>query len=169
MRMPCLAAALLSCFFSPLVGSHSSIFAQQTPPAIEKERGIELYRKGNFSEAAKALKGAVKKQGGDPDAWYYVGLSLHRAGKIKDARQAFGKSLSLRPDFAPAYTAMAFMHLLGDNNKEAAKNAEKALALDPKSFESLYITRVVRLRERAAAEALARANDALKIKPDYPL
>src|SRR5262249_45900442 len=99
----------------------------------------------------------------------HIGLSLHRAGKIKDARQAFGKSLSLRPDFAPAYTAMAFMHLLGDNNKEAAKNAEKALALDPKSFESLYITRVVRLRERAAAEALARANDALKIKPDYPL
>ena len=72
MRMPCLAAVLLSCFFSPLVGSHSSIFAQQTPPAIEKERGIELYRKGNFSEAAKALKGAVKKQGSDPDAWYYL-------------------------------------------------------------------------------------------------
>jgi TonB family protein len=49
------------------------------------------------------------------------------------------------------------------------KNAEKALALDPKNYESLYIAGVARLREDAAEEALARAEEALKIKPDYAM
>lgn len=168
MRQPRITIILLACFFSLTLGSHSSVFAQQSPQASEKERGIELYRKGNFNEAVKSLKEAVKKQESDPDAWYYLGLSLHSVGKIKDARKAFEKTLSLRPDFAKGYTAIAYMHLLSNNNKEALKNAEKSLALAPKSLEALYIAGVARLRENAAAEALARAEEALKINPDYP-
>jgi tetratricopeptide (TPR) repeat protein len=159
---------LLCCFFSLIVGSRSSIFAQQPPRAPEKERGIELYREGDFNKAVKALKEAVKKQEGDSDAWYYLGLSLNRAGKVEDARKAFEKTISLRPDFAPAYTEMAYIQLLGNDNKEAVKNAEKALALDPKNVESLFIAGVAHLKERAVAEALDRAEEALKIKPDYP-
>lgn len=60
------------------------------------------------------------------------------------------------------------MQLLGNDNKGAINNAEKALALDPKNYESLYIVGVARLRESATTEALARAEEALKIKPDYP-
>ncbi len=168
MRQSRIIIIFLSCFFLLIVGSRSSIFAQQPPQTSEKERGIELYRKGNFSEAVKALKEAVKKQGSDSDAWYYLGLSLHRAGNIKDASKAFEKTLLLRPDSAPGYAAMAYMQLLSGDNIGAVKNAEKALALDPKNFESLYIAGVARLREGAATEALARAEETLKIKPDYP-
>jgi TonB family protein len=168
MRRSRITTISLSCFFSLIVGSPSSILAQQPPQAPEKERGIELYRKGDYSEAVKALKEAVKKQGSDSDAWYYLGLSLHRAGNIKDARKALEKTISLRPDFAPSYKAMAYMQLLESDNKGAVKNAEKALALDPKNYELLYIAGVALLRENAAVEALARAEEALKIKPDYP-
>jgi TonB family protein len=150
-----------------IIGSRPSVFAQQPPQAIEKEQGIELYRKGAFSEAVVALKEAVKKQQRDSDAWYYLGLSLHRAGEINDARKAIDKAISLRPDFAPSYTAMAYMLLLENNNKGAVKNAEIALALDPKNLEALYVAGVARLREDAAQEALARAEELLKIKPDY--
>lgn len=166
MRQGRIPIILLFCFC--LLISCSSIFAQQPPQTDEKERGIELYRKGNFSEAVKALKEALKKQGSDSDAWYYLGLSLHRAGKIKDARKAFETTVSLRPDFAHGYAAMAHMHLLNNDNKEAVKNAEKALALDPKNIGALYIAGVVRLRENMATEALVKAEEALKIKPDYP-
>src|SRR5215510_771216 len=169
MRRSRAATILLCWFFSLIVGSRSSVYAQQPPQANDKERGIELYSKGDFSAAAEALKKAVKNQGSDSDAWYYLGLSLFRAGKTGDARKAFEKTVSLRPDFAPAYTAMAYSQLLGNDNKGAVKNAEKALALDPKNYESLYIAGVARLRENAAAEALARAEEALKIKPDYPM
>ena len=161
------ATILLCCFFSLLVGSRSSIFAQQPPQVNEKEQGIELYRKGAFSEAVVALKVAVKKQQSDSDAWYYLGLSLHRAGEINDARKAIEKAISLKPDFAPSYTAMAYMQLVDNDYKGAVKNAEMALALDPKNLESLYIAGVARLRENAAPEALARAEEILKIKPDY--
>ncbi|HEX5080973.1 MAG TPA: tetratricopeptide repeat protein, partial [Blastocatellia bacterium] len=131
-------------------------------------KGIELYRKGDFNGAVKALQKAVKTHQSDSDAWYYLGLSLRRVDKIKDAGKAFEKTISLRPDFAPAYTGMAYMQLLGNDNNEALKNAEKALALDPKNFESHYIAGVVRLRQGKHAEALARAGEALNIKSDYP-
>jgi TonB family protein len=167
MRQSLIATIWVSCFFSLIVEARSSIFAQQPPQTNEKDQGIELYRKGDFSEAVKSLKEAVKRQKSDSDAWYYLGLSLHRAGKIKDARKAFEKTVSLKPDFAPGYTAMAYIQLLGNDNKGAVKDAEKALALDPKNYESLYIAGVARLRENASADALAKAEEALKVKPDY--
>jgi TonB family protein len=167
MRQSRITTILLYCFFSLLIESRSSIFAQQPPQANEKEQGIELYRKGAFSEAVGALKVAVKKQQRDSDAWYYLGLSLHRAGEIKDARKAFEKAISLRPDFAPSYTAMAYMLLLNNDDKGAVKNAEKALALDPKNYEAFYIAGVVSLKQKQAAESLTKAEEALKIKTDY--
>jgi TonB family protein len=59
------------------------------------------------------------------------------------------------------------MQLLSDDNKGAVKNAEKAAALDPKNFESFYIAGKAHLRQKQTAEALAKAEEALKIKPDY--
>jgi tetratricopeptide (TPR) repeat protein len=168
MRRSHIATILLTCFFSLTARSPSFVFAQQPPQASEKERGVELYRKGDFNEAVKALREALKKQASDSDAWYYLGLSLHRAGKVEDARKAFEKTVSLRRDFAPGYAAMAYMQLLVNDNKRAIENAEKALALDPKNLDSLYIAGTARLREGAGAEALARAEEALKVKPDHP-
>jgi Flp pilus assembly protein TadD len=103
---------------------------------------------------------ALKEATGDSDAWYYLGLSLHRAGEIKDARKAIEKAISLKPDFAPSDTAMAYMQLLSNDDKGAVKNAEKAVALDPKNHESFYIAGVASLRQKQAEEAL-------KIKADY--
>lgn len=87
MSQPRVTVILISCFFALIVGSPSSMFAQQPPQTNEKERGIELYHKGDFNEAVKALQEAVKKQKNDPDAWHYLGLSLRDAGKLKDARK----------------------------------------------------------------------------------
>jgi tetratricopeptide (TPR) repeat protein len=168
MRRSRITTILLYCFFSLIDGSRSSILAQQPPQTPEKERGIELYRKGKFSEAVEALNTAVKTQKGDSDAWYYLGLSLLDAGKIKDARKAFEKTLRLSPNFAPGYSAMAYSCLLDNDTKGAARNAEKSLALDPKNFEAHAIAGWVRLRESAAEDALAAAERALKIKSDYP-
>lgn len=125
MRQSSITIILLSCFFLLIFGSRSSIFAQQPPQAPEKERGIELYRKGNFSEAVKLLQEAVKKQKSDSDAWYYLGLSLRDAGKIKDARKVFEKTLRLRPNFAPGYGAMAYACLLENDNKGLCRTPRK--------------------------------------------
>src|SRR5262245_14353675 len=167
MRRSRTATILLCCFFPLIVWSRHSVSAQEASQEPEKERGIELYRKGNFSEAAQALKEAVKKRQKDSDAWYYLGLSLRNAGKLKDARKVFEKTLRLRPNFAPGHAAIAYTCLLGNDAKGAVRNAEKSLAIDPQNIESLCIVGQVRLRERAAGDALARAEEALKIKSDY--
>ena len=115
----------------------------------------------------EALQEVIKKQGSDSDAWYYLGLSLRDSGKVKDARKVFERTLSMRPNFARGYTAMAYACLLDGDNKEAVKNVKRALALDPKDFESHCVAGMARLREGAPAVALAEAEEALKIKSDY--
>jgi tetratricopeptide (TPR) repeat protein len=167
MRQPRITVILLACFFSLIIGSRSSMFAQQPPQTNEKERGIELYHRGDFNEAVKSLQGVVKKQKNDSDAWYYLGLSLRNAGNLKEARKAFEKTLRLRPNLAPGYAAIAYTCLLGNDTKGAVRNAEKSLAIDPQNIESICIVGQVRLMERAAGDALARAEEALKIKSDY--
>ena len=59
------------------------------PGVAERQRGIELYRAKNFSEAAKLLKDVLKKNVRDDEAWYYLGLALTQQPKeLKDATKA---------------------------------------------------------------------------------
>lgn len=75
----CSKAAL----FVILLLSASHIFAQQT----ERELGIELYQKGDFTGAVEKLKDDE-----DAKALHFLGLSLEKLNKQKDAAKAFEKS-----------------------------------------------------------------------------
>lgn len=54
----------------------------------EVARGTELYRQGNYKEAAQAFKKAAGKKKDDPDAWHFLSLSYAKLGKSKDALKA---------------------------------------------------------------------------------
>ena len=91
--MTLIAALILS---SPtLHGSQATVlnacftFQEQ---ANEVETGIRLYEKGDFPEAIRALKSAVKNRKDDIRAWHYLGLALSRIGKMDDARKAHEKA-----------------------------------------------------------------------------
>jgi hypothetical protein len=60
MRQSCATTIWLTCFFSLMVGSRSFVFAQEPPQTSEKERGIELYRKGDFNGASESLESYLK-------------------------------------------------------------------------------------------------------------
>ena len=59
---------LFYCFFSLIIWSCHSVFAQETSQTPEKEQEIELYRKNNFSKTVETLKKTVKKRQKDSDA-----------------------------------------------------------------------------------------------------
>lgn len=63
-----------------------SIFAQS-----ETEKGIELYRNGDYDQAITVLENAVKIDEKDRQAWLYLGMSFGRKGKDKDALKALRK------------------------------------------------------------------------------
>lgn len=60
----------------------------------DRDQGIELYRNGNFAEAAALLEKFVEVNKRDHIAWAYLGGSLANAGKTEQALSAFRKALS---------------------------------------------------------------------------
>ena len=98
----------------------ASANAQQPASSVsaDTDRGIQLYKQGDFEGASKALRTAIKRQKNDISAWHYLGLSLGQLGKKDDARKAhekaakvadalFYSSVGLGPNLPKAQLAQA--------------------------------------------------------------
>ncbi|MFN7950007.1 MAG: tetratricopeptide repeat protein [Blastocatellia bacterium] len=158
---------LLLCLL--ISGAVIEIHAQQPalPASPEMAQGIQHYRQGNYREAVAALKTATKKNKNDAEAWHFLGLALHNQGKIKDARKAFERAISLRPDYAPSRAALAYMLLLTNKTAEAKAEAEQALRYDPQNPEANYIIAELQLREKAYEDAIQRTSEITRLYPEF--
>ena len=68
------------------------VWAQES----DRDRGIALYRAGNYQEAAAALRKAIETDKQDGPAWRYLGAVLVNLGEKNEARKAFHQD-SLNP------------------------------------------------------------------------
>jgi len=165
-----LAAAL----FAPLCARPApSQAAPQTPPAQTiaddaVERGKRLYHEGDAEGAIAVLRPAAGRLKKNADAWYYLGLSLNRAGRAKDARKAFDKAMKLRPDDAGAHTGLAYTLLLLGKPDDAEREAQQALKLDPKLPDAHYVVGVLLYRGDKYEQAIEEAEAALRLNHDFP-
>lgn len=160
---------VLSVWFLPTSCFSKSVSAQSAsiPGAEERERGIDLYRKAKFIEAALVLKQAVDKNKADEQSWYYLGLALLQNPKeIKNASRAFETAIKLRPNFAAAHTGLSYSFLERNRFLEALREAQAAISLDPGIANAHYIIGVIRLSTGASEEALTAARTALRLDPN---
>jgi tetratricopeptide (TPR) repeat protein len=77
----------LSFYFAILA---ASIFAQN-----ETEKGVELYRNGDYDSAISVLENVVKMDGKDRKAWTYLGASFVKKEKKKEALESFKTASSI--------------------------------------------------------------------------
>ena len=82
--------------FVLLLLSGISVFSQTS-----REDGIDLFRAGDFEKAADVLKAVTAADKKDQFAWVYLGASLYRGGKSKDAASAFQKGKAKVEDLVP--------------------------------------------------------------------
>ena len=57
----------------------------------DRDRGIALYREGNYTEAAAALRKAIETDKRDGPAWRYLGAALVNLGEDEEALKAFSQ------------------------------------------------------------------------------
>lgn len=123
-------------------GSCLSANAQQpaTNVAEDRERGVELYKKGDTKGAIEALRIAVKRRPDDISAWHYLGLALEQKGDSGSARKAYEKAAKLGDNALERQlgqtpnvrdTGRSLMSIRSQL-VEAAESAEKYLALNSK-------------------------------------
>ena len=86
-----LALALVT-FLSPNARSQQAT----TGVSDERDRGIQLYQKGDNQGAVASLRAATSKNRDDGDAWHYLGLALVAEGKKDEARNAFERAATIR-------------------------------------------------------------------------
>lgn len=162
-----LIATTLFRFPYPPVSSVAVAQAPFTPGSEERDRGIELFRKRNFTEAAKTLKKATSKNKLDEQSWYYLGLALTQQPKsLKDASKAFEAAIRLKPDFAAAHAALSYVLLRRNKTSEALREAQVALNFDPQLATAHYVVSVVHLYSRAVEEALKESEETIRLSPD---
>jgi tetratricopeptide (TPR) repeat protein len=123
-----------------LLSTFIGAMAQQPAggPSEDRDRGIQLYKQGDFPGAVKALRSATNKGKTDLSAWHWLGLALERQGKSGDARKAHEKAARLGDDLlanqlAQANTGKEVAQVLRSVHPqlmEAAESAEKYLALN---------------------------------------
>jgi TonB family protein len=91
---------------------------------VELDRGIKLYKQGDFDGARDAFQAAVKRKKEDITAWHYLGLTFAKLGKSEDARKAHERSVKIADSFLENAVAITKEQLL-----EAADSADQYVAL----------------------------------------
>lgn len=135
----------------------------------DREKGIELYKKGRFTEAAVFLERASKQKEykNDAEVWNYIGLSYVNQNKAKNGRKAFEKAVKYAPQNSRYRTNLAYAHLLTRNAKKAQSEIQKAIQLDPKNHTAYYIRGAAHFREGKNEPAAADAERALALDPKF--
>lgn len=152
--LSCLALAWFAC---------AGVFAQTEPSPSPQKQGIDLYRSGNLTAAADFFREAVRTNKGDSVSWHYLGLTLLKQDKLKDATSALETSLELAPANAKARADLGYVLLQRGRYADAFREARHAVWADRKLAAAHYVLGLVHQRGRAPLDAFERANEAIRL------
>jgi len=96
------------------------------------KRGVDEFKKGNFSGAVENFKWATKLTPKSAQYWSYLSLALSKMpGMLKDAEEALLVTVKLEPFNADHYANLGLIYMKAGVRKRARSNFEKALKIDP--------------------------------------
>lgn len=147
--------------FCAVIFTVSSLYAQHTDTDV----GIELYQKRDYPAAISLLKKVTKTDKNDSRAWFYLGMSYLATKKEKDAQKSVERAIALNSDSDLFHTGLAYVYLQRGNEK-SRDEAEKALKLNAKNAEAVYILGVHYYRSESYNFAYEKARDAIALNPN---
>lgn len=155
----------LVCIFVFILSFAGFAFSQQTG----REKGIELYNQGKYSEAVSILQSLSKQKETKNDAiiWNYLGLAYLENKEFKNARKALEKAVKLNSQSSELRANLAYAYLLTKKINDAQSEIAKAIQLDPKNVAAYYLRGTARLWEGKLNDALADVDTMIGINPKY--
>lgn len=138
-----------------LLGLPAALLAQDV------NRGVEEYRKNNFSEAESVLRKAVERQNDNAKAHRYLGLTLLEQHKASEAESFLRKAEEMEPG-PESKVAMARLYV---EQKDYDK-AEEALR-DADGEEARYVRGLLNFHRGRHEEAVGDLAAYLESHPEY--
>jgi tetratricopeptide (TPR) repeat protein len=157
---------LLALLWSAGTGSTGTTFARASQSSSrQSQSGIALYEKGDFLQAVKVLKDALKKDKNNVVLLHYLALAYEGAGKMGDARRAHEKAakageLLLTVQMSKGREAN-YLELLGKISPElrsASSSAIRYLQLSPGISQSKHSDAGDRAELLSYVEKLSRGD-----------
>jgi tetratricopeptide (TPR) repeat protein len=132
-----------------------------TASASDLDRGIELYRKNNFDEAASTLRKVVEQDGNNARANRYLGLTLLEQGKVSEAEPFILKANEIEPG-SESNTALARLYIEKKDYDNAA-----AAANDLGGDEAPYVRGLLALYRKQYDQAASELESFMKSHPEF--
>lgn len=139
-----------------------SIYAQS-----ETEKGVELYRNGDYKKALDVLKRATKAEANNAQAWYFLGLAQMNENKLGDAEKSLKKSISLNSGNSLFHSALALVYLMRNNSENANTEAQTSLTLDKQNAVAYYVLGAIFFRNGAYNRSYEYAKKTIGLNPSY--
>ena len=132
-----------------------------TMAAQDLDRGVDLYRKGNFSEASSVLRKVVDQDKGNARANLYLGMALIEQNKAGEAESFITAADELAPS-GETKLGKARLYIEKKNYDEA----ESALK-DAEGEDVLYVRGLLDLNRKRYEEAARELEEYIQGHPDH--
>ena len=129
------------------------------------EQAATAARENKADEALKLFDAIVVRNGKDHNAWLQIG-TLHYAAKRNDeARVAYTKALSLKPDYLLAHMNLGKLELSQKKYDAAVGAFSKAVEIDAKSADANHLLGESHLQNKKGSLAVGFLNTAIELDP----
>lgn len=99
------------------------------------EEAIEYIQKGDYLNAEKELKEAIKINVNYPEAHFELGRVLYTLGKYEEAEKEYKEAIKIDPNFIPPYINLGWLLHELNRNEEAENLLRKAIERKPSNIE----------------------------------
>jgi Flp pilus assembly protein TadD len=123
--------------------------------------GYACLLKHDFEQAAKYFQKAVEENSKDPRVHYYVALLMSREKTLGEVENVpvmtneLETSIALDPNFADAYSLLAFAFAYGGDPERGLAMMRKAVALSPRNDMYVFYLAQMYMNNKKLAEAIA--------------
>ena len=139
----------------------------QNPPQEVVSQLVNLFNQGQFAVVAEQSKILTKQYPGDPVIWNILGASRSKIGMLDESIDAYKKAISLKPDYAEAYSNMAVAFRKKGKLDESIEAYKKAISLKPDYAEAYSNLGVTLKDQEKFDDAIEAYKKAISLKPDY--
>ena len=161
-----LSLAILGCGGS----SRAPQPASPPPPAPTDPvgRGIELYNRGEFAEAARVLSSAVSLESRDARALTYLGLSMTKSERPLEALEYLNRAVDLDPTSAEAHYGLGLAYGYLNRLPKMVEELEQAVHLDSKHAYAHYQLGLAYNQQDKVDLSILHLERFLQLAPDAP-
>ncbi|MCG8035551.1 MAG: tetratricopeptide repeat protein [Candidatus Thiodiazotropha taylori] len=103
------------------------------------DRGMELYKQGNYTKARLEFKNVLQIDPKDADAYYMFGLLEEKEENWRKAFSLYFRAVELKPNHKDAQVHLGTIYVLAGETDKALEAAEVVLKTSPNHSEALVL------------------------------